>query len=45
METELAYFAFVSFGIFPEDLERRSRNEKLLMHAMMTRFHEGTKPR
>lgn len=43
METELAYFAFVSFGIFPEDLERRSMNEKILMHAMMSRFHEETK--
>lgn len=36
-ETEAAFFAFVSFGVFPSDFEARPENEKLLMLAMMER--------
>ena len=36
-ETEAAFFAFVSFGIFPSDFESRTEREKLLMLAMMER--------
>lgn len=34
---EAAYFAFISFGIFPEDFCGRSENEKILICAMMDR--------
>ena len=34
---EAAYFAFISLGIFQEDFEKRSENEKLMMFAMMDR--------
>lgn len=34
---EVAYFAFISLGILPGDLEARPEEEKLLMLAMMER--------
>ena len=40
---EASYFAFVSLGIIPEEFEKRTLREKILMAAMMDRLSKEIK--